>query len=177
MVERRNLILNPLPHSSGPMVWHANGLASAQIQTDSIRLESDGSESNAFAWTQMTVPAGDWVFSAYLEGSSTGGLISYDQRVLCVTTAETAWRLNGSIAYKQLGARYACAFHLDADGDINLRLYSHSAAGCAVRYRDLLLCSLDDWHALRAMTPPVDYFDGDRVTNRDTVFEQLTPIS
>lgn len=178
MSEIRNLIANPRPNSSGPMVWNSTGLASAQIQSDSIRLESDGSTNDAFAWTQMTLPAGDWVFAAYLEGSSTGSFVSYVLRVVCVTTAETGWQLSGSIAYQRLDARYACAFHLAAAGDVNLRLYSHTTGpGNAVRYRDLLLCSLDDWRALRAMTPSVDYFDGGRTTNRATVLEQLTPIS
>lgn len=167
MSEIRNLILNPRPSTSGPSMWLASGV-SMRVESDTLRLESDGGSDNAFAWMQATLPAGEYVFAAFLEGSSTGGLVSYDQRALAVTTQETGWRLNGWVAYTTLMTRYACAFRLEQAGNVNLRLYSHSTGpGNAVRWRDMLLCTLDDWLALRETS--FDYFDGSRTTSNATI--------
>ncbi len=164
----RNIITNPRPSATTPNPWLANGV-SMQVENDSILLVSDSNGGNCYAKTILRLPAGSYVFSA-LTNSFSSIFDPFSNRALLVVEVDGQSEVVvGTALYKTCPARYACGFTVAEERDIELRMYAPSTAAAGARWADAMVCTADDWQALRAMTPPVNYFDGGRITTTGTL--------
>lgn len=163
-----NLITNPRPSATTPNPWQANDV-SMQVEDDSIVLISGRNGGNCYAKTTLRLPAGSYVFSALLRSTSSS-FDPFSNRALLVAAVNGQSVITvGTALYETCPARYACEFTIAEEGNIELRLYAHGTASARARWADAMVCTADDWQALRAMTPPVNYFDGGRITTSGTL--------
>ena len=163
----RNLLPNPRPAASTPNPWQANNV-SMQVEDDSIVLTCVKG-GNCYAKTKLRLPAGSYVFSARLKSTS-ANFDPFSNRALLVAAVDGASVVTvGTTLYASCPARYVCAFTIADECDVEFRMYAHSTASGRARWADAMVCTADDWQALRAMTPPVNYFDGGRITTSGTL--------
>lgn len=168
MSDIRNLITNPRPSATTPNPWLANGV-SMQVDNDSILLVSDSNGGHCFAKTVLRLPAGSYVFSARLNSFSSIFDPFSNRALVVVDVTGQSTTVVGTVLYEACPARYACGFTIAEESAIELRMYAPSTASVAARWADAMVCTADDWQALRAMTPPVNYFDGGRITTTGTL--------
>lgn len=168
MNEHRNLLPNPRPSDTTPNPWRANDV-SMQVENDSIVLISGRNGGNCFAKTILHLPAGSYVYSALLNSTNVN-FDPFSNRALMANAVNGQnVVILGTTLYVSCPARYVCEFAITAECDVELRMYAHSTASARARWSDMMVCTDDDWQALCAMTPPVNYFDGGRITTSGTL--------
>ena len=162
MTEIRNLLHNPRPGMPGGSEFKAGPYATVTYLQNKVRVAA--TQSFAYAQRDITLPAGDWVYSAFV-GNYTG----------TDTPSTTEGRglyvvFNGVIHENQqfdgIDKRYTLQFHLDAESAVSLRLAGPEAIGKSLSWWGMLLASKQDYDVMRALTDAngqplnLTWFDG-----------------
>ena len=163
MREIRNLLLNPRPGVPGCeefinivedtiVTYLPNGV---KVTTQSM---------GAGAVREITLPAGDWVYSAFV-GNYTGS----DE---CTIPGNIALAVSTSPTpvyepFAGVDKRYTLQFHLDTESTVMLLLPGPSTVGESLSWSRMILASKQDYDAMRALTDAhgqplnLEWFDGD----------------
>ena len=118
----------------------------------------------SYAARNITLPAGDWVYSAYV-GNYTGS-------GECVTASNLglhACCMGGEFyeLFTGVDKRYTLQFHLDAESLVTLTMVGPSTVGESLSWSRMILASKQDYDAMRALTDAhgqplnIEWFDGD----------------
>ena len=163
MREIRNLLLNPRPGMPGVAEFTAGPYATVAYSAGRVTVTA----TQAFAYAQraVTLPAGDWVYSAFV-GNYTGS----DE---CTTARNRGLYVvvNGQIHENQpftgIDKRYTIQFHLDTETTVSLRLAGPATIGESLSWWGMLLASKQDYDVMRSLTDAngqplnLTWFDGD----------------
>ena len=163
MTEIRNLLHNPRPSMPGGRDYESGFAANVSYDTNRVMVKAIGDY--AFAQCNITLPAGDYVYSAYLRGDVGNNP--------CTTTENRGLYIivDGQlIAHEPLSGkdkRYTVRFHLDAETTVSLRLAGPATVGESLAWHAMILASKQDYDAMRALIDangdPLNlmWFDGD----------------
>lgn len=163
MSEIRNLLLNPRPGMPGVAEFKAGQYATVAYSAGRVTVTA--TQTYAYAQRDSTLPAGDWVYSAFV-GNYTGS----DE---CTTTENRGLYVvvNGQIHENQpftgIDKRYTLQFHLDTESAVSLRLAGPATIGESLAWWGMLLASKQDYDVMRALTDAngqplnLTWFDGD----------------
>ena len=162
MLEIRNLLFNPRP--SVPGCEEFENFAEDAIVTylpNGVKVTTQSM--GAGAVRNITLPAGDWVYSAYV-GNYTGS----DE---CTTPEGIALAvLAGTPFYARftgVDKRYTLQFPLYEESTVTLLLPGPSTVGESLSWSRMILASKQDYDAMRALTDAngqplnLEWFDGD----------------
>ena len=163
MREIRNLLHNPRPGMPGGNEFTAGPYATVAYSAGRVTVTA--TQTYAYAQRDITLPAGDWVYSAFV-GNYTGADTpsTTENRGLYVV-------VNGQIHENQpftgIDKRYTIQFHLDTESAVSLRLAGPATIGESLSWWSMLLASKQDYAAMRALTDAngqplnLTWFDGD----------------
>lgn len=163
MTEIQNLLHNPRPGVPGGNEFTAGQYATVAYSAGRVTVTA--TQTFAYAQRAATLPAGDWVYSAFV-GNYTGS----DE---CTTTENRGLYVvvNGKIHENQpltgIDKRYTLQFHLDTETTVSLRLAGPHTVGEALAWSAMILASKQDYDAMRALTDAngdplnLTWFDGD----------------
>ena len=163
MSEIRNLLHNPRPGMPGVAEFRAGQYATVAYSAGLVTVTA--TQTFAYAQCGITLPAGDWVYSAFV-GNYTGS----DE---CTTTQNRGLYVivNGNfIANDPFSGqfnRYTVRFHLDTETTVSLRLAGPHTVGESLSWWGMILASKQDYDAMRALTDAngqplnLEWFDGD----------------
>lgn len=163
MSEIRNLLHNPRPGMPGVAEFTAGPYATVAYSAGRVTVTA--TQTYAYAQRDITLPAGDWVYSAFV-GNYTGS----DE---CTTTETRGLYViaNGNfIAQDQFSGidkRYTARFHLDTETTVSLRLAGPHTVGESLSWWGMILASKQDYDVMRALTDAngqplnLTWFDGD----------------
>lgn len=163
MTEIRNLLHNPRPGMPGGAEFKAGPYATVTYLPNKVKITA--TQTFAYAQCDSTLPAGDWVYSAFV-GNYTGS----DE---CTTTQNRGLYVvvNGQIHENQpftgIDKRYTIQFHLDTESAVSLRLAGPHTTGESLSWWGMLLASKQDYDVMRALTDAngqplnLTWFDGD----------------
>ena len=162
MLEIRNLLLNPRPGVPGCKEFGT--IAEDTIVTylpNEVKVTTVDMGGGAVC--DITLPAGDWVYSAYV-GNYTGS----DE---CTTPGGIALAvLAGTPFYARftgVDKRYTLQFPLYEESAVTLLLPGPSTVGESLSFSGMILASKQDYDAMRALTDAhgqplnLEWFDGD----------------
>lgn len=162
MNEIRNLLHNPAGRRAGGHEYTAGDFATVSYED---RVTVTARQSFAYAQRGITLPAGDWVYSAFV-GNYTGS----DE---CTTTQNRGLYVvvGGNILSHQpfsgTDKRYTIQFHLDTETTVSLRLSGPNTVGESLSWWGMILASKQDYDQMRSLTDangdPLNlmWFDGD----------------
>lgn len=148
MREIRNLLHNPRPGMPGGSEFKAGPYATVTYSTGRVTVTAK--QTYAYAQRDITLPAGDWVYSAFV-GNYTGS----DE---CTTTETRGLYVlaNGNFIandpFSGQDKRYTARFHLNAETTVSLRLSGPHTVGESLSWWGMILASKQDYDAMRAMT-------------------------
>lgn len=163
MTEIRNLLLNPRPGMPGSNEFTAGQYATVAYSAGRVTVTA--TQTFAYAQRAITLPAGDWVYSAFV-GNYTGS----DE---CTTTQNRGLYVvvNGKIHENQpftgVDKRYTLQFHLDAESVVSLRLSGPNTTGESLSWSAMILASKQDYDVMCSLTDAngqplnLEWFDGD----------------
>lgn len=163
MREIRNLLHNPRPGMPGVAEFTAGPFATVAYSAGRVTVTA--TQTYAYAQRDSTLPAGDWVYSAFV-GNYTGS----DE---CTTTENRGLYVivNGQIHENQpftgIDKRYMIRFHLDAESAVSLRLAAPATIGKSLSWWGMILASKQDYDQMRSLTDAngqplnLTWFDGD----------------
>ena len=163
MTEIRNLLHNPRPGMPGGSEFKAGPYATVTYLQNKVRVAA--TQSYAYAQRDITLPAGDYTYSAFV-GNYTGS----DE---CTTTQNRGLYVvvNGKIHENQpftgIDKRYTLQFHLDTESAVSLRLAGPNTVGESLSWGAMILASKQDYDVMRALTDAqgqplnLTWFDGD----------------
>lgn len=164
MTEMRNLLHNPRPGMPGASEFVSRS-PSAEVSYTSGRIRVKALDTYAIATRTITLPAGDWVYSAYMGDYSGSDTCSTTEGRGVYVIANGGWLSHAPFA--GIRKRYTTKFHLDAHTTVELRLSGPSTVGESIDYRSLLLASKDDYDHMISLTDSagnplnITWFDGD----------------
>ena len=163
MSEIRNLLHNPRPGMPGGNEFTAGQYATVAYSAGRVTVTA--TQTYAYAQRDITLPAGDWVYSAFV-GNYTGADTpsTTGNRGLYVV-------VNGQIHENQtftgIDKRYTLQFHLDTESAVSLRLAGPHTTGESLSWGAMILASKQDYDVMRSLTDvsgqPLNltWFDGD----------------
>lgn len=163
MREIRNLLHNPRPGMPGVAEFRAGQYATVAYSAGRVTVTA--TQTYAYAQRDITLPAGDWVYSAFV-GNYTGADTpsTTENRGLYVV-------VNGQIHENQpftgIDKRYTLQFHLGTESAVSLRFAGPATIGESLSWWGMLLASKQDYDAMRALTDAngqplnLTWFDGD----------------
>ena len=163
MREIRNLLHNPRPGMPGGNEFTAGQYATVAYSAGRVTVTA--TQTFAYAQRDSTLPAGDWVYSAFV-GNYTGS----DE---CTTTQNRGLYVvvNGQIHENQpfagIDKRYTLQFHLDAESAVSLRLAGPHTTGESLSWGAMILASKQDYDVMCSLTDAngqplnLTWFDGD----------------
>ena len=163
MTEIQNLLHNPRPGVPGGNEFKAGPYAT--VTYGAGRVTVTATQTYAYAQRDSTLPAGDWVYSAFV-GNYTGS----DE---CTTTENRGLYVvvNGQIHENQpltsIDKRYTIQFHLDTESAVSLRLAGPHTTGESLSWGAMILASKQDYDVMRSLTDAngqplnLEWFDGD----------------
>ena len=164
MREIRNLLHNPRPGMPGGNEFTAGQYATVAYSAGRVTVTA--TQTFAYAQRDITLPAGDWVYSAFLE--------NYTGSDECTTTQNRGLYVvvNGQINEKNqpftgINKRYTLQFHLDTDTTVSLRFAGPATIGESLSWGAMILASKQDYDDMRALTDAngqplnLTWFDGD----------------
>lgn len=162
MREIRNLLHNPRPGMPGVAEFKAGQYATVAYSAGRVTVTA--TQDFAYAQRDITLPAGDWVYSAYVgvyTGTDTPS--TTENRGLYVV-------VNGKVfanrPFTGIDRRYTLQFHLDAESVVSLRLAGPNTVSESLSWWGMIMASKQDYDAMRALTDaqgqPLDlaWFDG-----------------
>ena len=163
MSEIRNLLHNPRPGMPGGNEFTAGTYATVAYSAGRVTVTA--TQTFAYAQRDITLPAGDWVYSAFV-GNYTGS----DE---CTTTQNRGLYVvvNGKAHANQpftgIDKRYTLQFHLDTESAVSLRLAGPHTTGESLSWGAMILASKQDYDVMSSLTDvsgqPLNltWFDGD----------------
>ena len=164
MTEIRNLLHNPRPGMPGVAEFTAGPYATVAYSAGRVTVTA--TQTFAYAQRDITLPAGDWVYSAFL-GNYTGS----DE---CTTTQNRGLYVvvGGQINEKNqpltgINKRYTLQFHLDTESAVSLRFAGPATIGESLSWRAMILASKQDYDVMCSLTDVsgqplnLEWFDGD----------------
>ena len=163
MREIRNLLHNPRPSVPGVAEFKAGQYA--RVAYSAGRVTVTATQRYAYARCAVTLPAGDWVYSAYVgvyTGTDTPSTTG-DRGLYTVFNGE----VYANLPFTGIDKRYTLQFHLDAESVVSLRLAGPEAIGKSLSWWGMILASKQDYDAMRALTDAngqplnIEWFDGD----------------
>ena len=165
MSEIRNLLHNPRPGMPGVAEFLADRNGTVTYLPNEVKVTT--LHAGAFVLRDITLPAGDWVWSAYV-GNYTGS----DECTTPRNIAMGALPADSStdvflVPFTGVDKRYTVQFHLDTEGLVTLTLYGPNTVGESLSFSGMILASKQDYDAMRALTDAngqplnIEWFDGD----------------
>ncbi len=147
MSEIRNLLHNPAPRRAGAREYTGGDFATVSYED---RVTVTARQSFAYAKRDITLPAGDWVYSAFV-GNYTGADTpsTTENRGLYVVVGG---KVHANQPFTGVDKRYTLPFHLDAESVVSLRLAGPDAIGESLSWWGMILASKQDYDAMRAIT-------------------------
>ncbi len=167
MSEIRNLLHNPRPGISDSPEFAPAFAGEAEISYayDRLGVKCTKTNGHASAVRAITLPAGDWVYSAYMgQYSGSDTCATFDNRGVYVVANNS---FLAHAPFDGIEKRYTVQFHLDSPIAVLLRLTGPTTVGQSIDYCHLLLSSKQDYDRMRALTAsdgkPLNlaWFDGD----------------
>ncbi|RYQ22662.1 hypothetical protein PG2049B_0843 [Bifidobacterium pseudolongum subsp. globosum] len=163
MTEIMNLLHNPRPGVPGEAEYTA-GFA-ATVTYDAVgRLKVTSIGDYAYAARPITLPAGDWVYSAWLRGDVGGSDPTTTENRGLYVIVDGKFIAHAPFAGKD--KRYTARFHLDAETTVSLRLAGPSTVGDSMAWYAMILASKQDYDQMRSLTDAngdplnLTWFDG-----------------
>lgn len=163
MSEIRNLLHNPRPGMPGGNEFKAGQYATVTYLPNKVTITAP----HAFAYAQcgMTLPAGDWVYSAFV-GNYTGTDTpsTTQNRGLYVVVGGN---IHENQPFTGIDKRYTLQFHLDTESTVSLRLAGPATIGESLSWGAMILASKQDYDVMRSLTDAngqplnLTWFDGD----------------
>ena len=163
MREIRNLLFNPRPSVPGREEFEIYADAIVTYLPNEVKITATPTDSCALR--DITLPAGDWVYSAYADNYTGSGE--------CVTAENLglhAYCMGGEFFYELftgIDKRYTLQFHLDAESLVTLTMVGPSTVGESLSWSRMILASKQDYDAMRALNDAygqplnLTWFDGD----------------
>ena len=163
MSEIRNLLHNPRPGMPGVAEFTAGPYATVAYSAGRVTVTA--TQTYAYAQRDSTLPAGDWVYSAFV-GNYTGADTpsTTGNRGLYVIVGGGAI---GHEPFSTADKRYTASFHLDTESAVSLRLAGPHTTGESLSWRAMILASKQDYDVMRSLTDAngqplnLTWFDGD----------------
>ena len=163
MREIRNLLHNPRPGMPGGNEFTAGPYATVTYLPNKVKIAA--TQSYAYAQRDITLPAGDWVYSAFV-GNYTGSDTpkTTGNRGLYVIVGGGAI---GHEPFSTADKRYTASFHLDTETTVSLRLAGPATIGESLSWGAMILASKQDYDVMRSLTDAngqplnLTWFDGD----------------
>lgn len=163
MTEITNLLHNPRPGMPGGAEFKAGPYAT--VAYGAGRVTVTATQTFAYAQCDVTLPADDYVYSAYLRGDvgSTTATTTQNRGLYVIVDGEFVAHQSFSGREK----RYTVQFHLDTESVVSLRLAGPAAIGESLAWWAMLLASKQDYDVMRALTDAngqplnLTWFDGD----------------
>lgn len=163
MLEIRNLLFNPRPGVPGCEEFE--NIAEDAIVTylpNGVKVTTQSM--GAGAVRGITLPAGDWVYSAFVGNYTGSDECTVPGNIgLAVSTDTTPVY----VPFTGVDKRYTLQFHLDAEDTARLLLPGPSTVGESLSWSGMILASKQDYDAMRALTDAngqplnLEWFDGD----------------
>lgn len=163
MTEIRNLLHNPRPGVPGGKEYESGFAANVSYAANRVTVKATGDY--AYAARAITLPAGDWVYSAFV-GNYTGTDTpsTTENRGLYVV-------VNGKVfanrPFTGIDRRYTLQFHLDAESVVSLRLAGPNTVSESLSWWGMIMASKQDYDVMRTLTDAngqplnLTWFDGD----------------
>lgn len=163
MSEIRNLLHNPRPGMPGVAEFMAGPYATVTYSAGRVTVTAK--QTFAYAQRDITLQAGDWVYSAYV-GVYTGSdeCTTTETRGLYVVVDR---KIHENQPFTGIDKRYTVQFHLDTETTVSLRLAGPNTVGESLSWSAMILASKQDYDQMRALTDangqPLNlaWFDGD----------------
>ena len=163
MREIRNLLHNPRPGMPGGNEFTAGPYATVTYSAGRVTVTA--TQTFAYAQRDITLPSGDWVYSAFV-GNYTGSdeCTTTQNRGLYVVVGGKA---HASQTFTGIDKRYTLQFHLDAESAVSLRLAGPHTTGESLSWGAMILASKQDYDVMCSLTDvsgqPLNltWFDGD----------------
>ena len=163
MTEIRNLLHNPRPGMPGVAEFTAGPYATVAYSAGRVTVTA--TQTYAYAQRDITLPAGDWVYSAFV-GNYTGSDTpkTTGNRGLYVIVGGGAI---GHEPFSTADKRYTASFHLDTESAVSLRLAGPATIGESLSWGAMILASKQDYDVMRSLTDAngqplnLTWFDGD----------------
>ena len=163
MIEIRNLLHNPRPGMPGVAEFKAGPYATVTYLPNKVKIAA--TQSYAYAQRDITLPAGDWVYSAFV-GNYTGSDTpsTTENRGLYVVVGGN---IHENQPFTGIDKRYTLQFHLDTESAVSLRLAGPNTVGESLSWWGMILASKQDYDVMRALTDAngdplnLTWFDGD----------------
>lgn len=158
----RNLLFNPRPGVPGGAEY--TGFYATVLYTQN-RLTIKATGGYSMARRDMALPAGDYVYSAFMGGYTGADTCSTTENRGLYVVADGVF-----IAHQPFSGtdkRYTVNFHLDEPTTVSLRLTGPAAVGEALSYWAMLLSTKQDYDRMRTLTDSsgtplnLTWFDGD----------------
>ncbi len=148
MTEIQNLLHNPRPGVPGGNEFKAGPYAT--VTYGAGRVTVTATQTYAYAQCVVTLPAGDYVYSAWLRGDagSDNTTTTQNRGLYVIVDGEF-------IAHQPFSGRdkrYTTKFHLDTETTVSLRLAGPHTVGEALAWYAMILATKQDYDAMRAMT-------------------------
>lgn len=148
MTEITNLLHNPRPGMPGGAEFKAGPYATVAYGADRVTVTAK--QTYAYAQCHVTLPAGDWVYSAWLRGDagSSDTTTTQNRGLYVIVDGEF-------VAHQPFSGRdkrYTVQFHLDTETTVSLRLAGPHTVGEALAWYAMILATKQDYDAMRAMT-------------------------
>ena len=119
----------------------------------------------AYAQRDITLPAGDWVYSAFVgDYTGTDTPSTTGNRGLYVVVGGN---IHENQPFTGIDKRYTIQFHLDTETTVSLRLAGPHTTGESLSWWGMLLASKQDYDVMRSLTDAngqplnLTWFDGD----------------
>lgn len=163
MTEITNLLHNPRPGMPGGAEFKAGPYATVTYLQNKVKVTA--TQSYAYVQRDMTLPAGDWVYSAFT-GNYTGSdtpKTTENRGLYVIVGGEFITNAPFDTADK----RYTARFHLGTETTVSLRLAGPATIGESLAWWGMLLASKQDYDVLRSLTDAngqplnLTWFDGD----------------
>lgn len=163
MREIRNLLHNPRPGMPGVAEFTAGPYAT--VAYGAGRVTVTATQTFAYAQRDVTLPAGDWVYSARLRGDagSSDTTTTQNRGLYVIVDGEFVAHQHFSGRDK----RYTVQFHLDTETTVSLRIAGPHTTGESLSWWGMILASKQDYDDMRALTDAngdplnLTWFDGD----------------
>ena len=161
MSEIRNLLLNPRPGVPGREEFeiYVDGIVTYLPNEVKITTVDTGT----YAQRNITLPAGDWVLSAYVGNYTGSDECTVPENTVLAVFAGPQFRAR----FTGVDKRYTVQFHLDAESTVSILLLGPSTVGESLSWSRMILASKQDYDAMRALTDAhgqplnIEWFDGD----------------
>lgn len=148
MTEIRNLLHNPRPGVPGGKEYESGFAANVSYAANRVTVKATGDY--AYAQRAITLPAGDWVYSAYLRGDVGNNPCTTTENRGLYVIVDGKFLTHEPFSGKD--KRYTARFHLDAETTVSLRLAGPSTVGDSMAWYAMILASKQDYDQMRSLT-------------------------